>query len=308
MLEETGDLEIEEFYQESLLAATDIMPGVAQGRADLGYMVSLYHPGELPLSQVVGIPFKTSDAEAQAKTLNALYAENESFRAEYDQQGVHVLSFVPVASSIVGTKEPLNGLDDLKGKKIRAIGLLSQALQSAGASPVALPAPEVYESVERGIIDGFASYPLDVAVANSLHEVAPYMTDPGSGLYLAAAVIMNKDLWDGLSEAERAVVTDPIEDYVDNAVELLAEEEQKTCDILKESGGQATVFSEEDVERFAELSADAAVASWREQVAQAGVSEDVANDFFEQYEAVLAEEEASSSYTSGVAACAGAGS
>lgn len=303
-LEAEGNIEIEEFYQEALLSATDILSGVSQGRADLGFTIALYHPGELPLSQIVGVPFQTDDAEAQVRAMNDLYESNEAFRSEWEEQGVHVLSFVPLAPTMVATAEPLEGYDDLSGKKIRAVGLLSQAMQAAGVNPVALPAPEVYESVERGVIEGFTSYPFDVAVANSLNEVAPFMTDPGSGLYNLGVLIVTKSLWDGLDEPTRTLLTEQVEAYVPNSIELLAEEEKKQCDAFLEAGGTASVFSEQDVKKFEAAVGDSVINAWREQAVKAGVAEGDADAFLEEYQAALSEQASSSSYVPGLVACA----
>ncbi|WP_347057768.1 C4-dicarboxylate TRAP transporter substrate-binding protein [Blastococcus sp. HT6-30] len=303
-IEEQGDITVEEFYQESLLSATDTLQGVAQGRADLGFMIALYYPGELPLSQVVGVPFQTDDAEAQVRAMNDLYENNEAFRAEYENQGVHVLSFVPLAPTMVATSEPLSGLDDFQGRQIRAVGLLSQAIEQTGASPVALSAPEIYESVERGVIDGFTSYPFDVAVANSLHEVAPNMTDPGTGLYNLGALVITKSLWDGLPEETRELMTEEIDQYVTDAIALLAEEEQNTCDTFLEAGGTPGVFPEADVEEFETMVGDSVLNAWREQATSAGVSADEVDGYLEDYQAALEQYSAESSYTPGLVACA----
>lgn len=304
VLEAESNIEIEEFYQEALLSATDILAGVSQGRADLGFSIALYHPGELPLSQIVGVPFQTNDAEAQVRATNDLYENNDVFRSEWEAQGVHVLSFVPLAPTMVATAEPLEGYDDLSDKKIRAVGLLSQAMQTAGVNPVALPAPEIYESVERGVIEGFTSYPFDVAVAGSLNEVAPYMTDPGTGLYNLGALIITKSLWDGLDEETKTLMTELVEEYVSNSIELLAEEETKQCDAFLEAGGTASVFSEQDVEKFESAVGDSVVEAWREQAATAGVAEADVDAFLVDYQAALTEQAASSSYVPGLVACA----
>lgn len=303
-IEKPGNIKVEEFYQESLLAATDIMPGVSQGRADLGFMIALYYPGELPLSQVVGVPFQTTDSSAQIKTFNSLYENNDDFRAEYDAQGVHVLSFVPLAPTMVATSDPLSGLDGLQGKKIRAVGLLSKAMQIAGVNPVALSAPEVYESVERGVIDGFTSYPFDVAVSNSLDEVAPYMTDPGTGLYNLGALIVTKSLWDGLDDETKSTMTDAIDGYVENSIDLLAEDESSLCDSFLADGGTPGVFSEADVDRFKTEVGDTVLDGWRDQAVSAGVSEDAVDGFLDEYQSTLKEQGKSSSYVPGLVACA----
>lgn len=303
-VEAGGNVEIEEFYQEALLSATDIMPGVSQGRADLGFTIALYHPGELPLSQIVGVPFQTDDAEAQVRAMNDLYETNDAFRGEWEKQGVHVLSFVPLAPTMVATADPLPGYDGLAGKKIRAVGLLSQAMQSAGVNPVALPAPEVYESVERGVIEGFTSYPFDVAVAGSMNEVAPYMTDPGTGLYNLGALIITKSLWDGLDDQTKTLLTEQVDEYVPNSIELLAEEEKKQCDVFLEAGGTASVFSEQDVKKFESAVGDKVIDAWRAQVVKAGVAEGDADAFLKEYQAALTEQSAASNYVPGLVACA----
>jgi TRAP-type C4-dicarboxylate transport system substrate-binding protein len=156
--EETGgNTAVEEFYQESLLSATDILGGVADGRAEVGFTIALYHPDRLPLSQVVGVPFVTEDAEAQVRTFNEMYQSNDAFREEWQSQGVHVLSFTPLTNSIVATTEPLEGLDDLRGRSIRSVGFLAGAMEAIGVNPVAMPAPEIFESLERGVIEGSSS-------------------------------------------------------------------------------------------------------------------------------------------------------
>src|SRR5690606_18945110 len=143
-------LEIEFFYQEALLGATDTIPGVRGGRADIGHSIALYHPAELPLSQIVGVPFATDDMGAQARAFNYLYDNNEAFRKEWDAFGVRVLTFVPNPGSYIGTNFPVNSLEDLRGRSLRAAGMLSSAVEAIGVNPVALAAPEIYESIERG--------------------------------------------------------------------------------------------------------------------------------------------------------------
>lgn len=133
-LEKDGDIQIEKFYQESLLKATDILPGVAQGRADLGFTVVLYYPGELPLSQLASVPYLATNAEAQAKAYNKLYAENKAFKAEYDKAGVHVISFTPLGGTIIGGTKKWENVGDLKGQSIRAAGYVANALKAAGPS------------------------------------------------------------------------------------------------------------------------------------------------------------------------------
>lgn len=300
-----GTTEVEEFFQEALLGATDILGGVADGRAELGFTIALYHPGELPLSQVVGVPFVTEDAEAQIRTFNELYETNDAFRSEWQAQGVHVLSFTPLTNSIIATTDPIDGLDDLEGKSIRSVGFLAAAMEAIGVNPVALPAPEIFESLERGVIDGASSYPFDVFVANGLDEAAPYISEPGTGLYNLGVIIVDQDVWDSMDPERQQVMTDMIDDfYVEHSLELLADEEALRCDEFLADGGSPNVFSDEEIAEWESAVGDSVLDRWRSGAIDGGVSEADVDAFFEEYTATLESYEAESSYTPGLRACA----
>ena len=300
-----GTTEVEEFYQEALLGATDILGGVADGRAELGFTIALYHPGELPLSQVVGVPFVTEDAEAQVRTFNDLYASNDVFRDEWQRQGVHVLSFTPLTNSIVATTEPLEGLDDLRGKSIRSVGFLAGAMEIIGVNPVAMPAPEIFEGLERGVIEGASSYPFDVFIAAGLDEAAPYITEPGTGLYNLGVIIISQQVWESMDPARQQVMTDLIDNYyVDHSLELLSQEEAARCDEFLADGGTPNVFSDEETAQWESEVGDSVVDRWRSAAVDAGVSESDVDAFFEEYRSTLESYEAESSYVPGLRACA----
>ena len=57
-------------------------------------------------------------------------------------------------------------LEDFKGMRIRSLGQQGKAMAKLGAVPTSVPAPEVYTSLDRGLLDaaGFAYY---------AHEVLP---------------------------------------------------------------------------------------------------------------------------------------
>jgi TRAP-type mannitol/chloroaromatic compound transport system substrate-binding protein len=50
-------------------------------------------------------------------------------------------------------KQPFKGWADLKGRKIRAVGMNAQLLNSAGAAVVSMPGGEIVPAAQRGVID-----------------------------------------------------------------------------------------------------------------------------------------------------------
>ncbi len=98
--------------------------------------------------------------------------------------------------------------DDVKGLKIRVSGSAqAKVMEALGATPVQMPAPEMYNALQTGLIDGIvtgSSAILDFKlneVANSYTIGAPLGT---VGFYL----VMNEARYDGLSDAFRKAIDD----------------------------------------------------------------------------------------------------
>jgi len=289
------------FYQGALLPAADIMKGIADGRADLGYMANAYHPAELPLSSVVGVPFITSNAEAQMRTFQDLYENNEAFHNEWEKQGLHVLFFHPLSENIVGMREPASTLADFKGKSIRGLGYINQVLEIIGANPVAIAAPEIYEALQRKTIDGYSGFAFEVVTALKLNEVAPYTVATGTGNYVFAATPITKTLWDKMPEDIKTVLTDVSREYMVKVIEILKQTEDEVCAAIKAKGGTVAVLSDADIQTIRTEVGDKINDRWVADASARGVD---AGAFFNDYTATLAKYEKEATYVSGVKRCA----
>jgi TRAP-type C4-dicarboxylate transport system substrate-binding protein len=299
-----GRVKVKFFYQGSLIQATDILKGVAEGRADLGYIANAYHPAELPLSSVVGVPFVTSNAEAQMRTFTELYERNAAFRGEWQRQGVHVLFFHPLSENIVGMRRPAAAVADLQGKRIRGLGYINQVLQMVGANPVAIAAPEIYESLLRGTLDGYSGFAFEVVTALKLHEVAPHTVAMGTGNYVFAATPITRKTWDAMPEDIRKIITDVSSQYTSKVVEILAQTEDEVCSAIKKAGGTVSVMPDAEIEKIRTAVGDRVNQLWIKDATARGAQ---AAAFFDDYLATLKKYEAQSKYVSGVKRCASKG-
>lgn len=296
----SGRIKIQFFYQASLLPAADTLRGIAEKRADLGYMANAYHPAELPLSSVVGIPFMTSNADAQARTFAELYRRNAAFRQEWEKQGVHVLLFHPLSENILGMREPVRDVAGLKGKRIRGLGYINQVLSIIGANPVAIAAPEVYEALQRRTIDGYSGYAFEVVTALKLNEVAPYTIGTGTGNYVFAATPIALSTWNSMPADLKTIMTEVSDQYVDKFVEFLTKAEDDVCAAIKKSGGTVTVFPDQEIDKMKAQIGDQIQKLWTKDTAARGAA---AEPFLADYLATLRKYEARSKYVSGVKRC-----
>lgn len=299
-----GRVTVEFFHSGALLDAGDTLPGIGDGRAEMGHVAHFYHPGELPLSTVSELPFLVANPQVQARTFNQLYAENEDFRAEWEAMGVHVMHFNPSGVIILGSTDPIEGPDDLDGRQVRAVGYAATALDAVGANPQALEAPEIYESLQRGLIDAYSSFPFEVITAFQLQEVAPYVADPGLGNYLLTAAPISLSVWESMPADIQQTLTEVSDELMDEAVwDIYAEVEDDVCDAIADAGGQATVFSDDDVDAWQDLLGPDVIDGWLDDVA---APRDTAERFLDEYRDALEVHAQDSDFDSGVRRCAGA--
>jgi len=99
------------------------------------------------------------------------------------------------------TNEPIRNLDDLKGKRLRLSGLeQGKVLERLGGNQVSMAGQELYQALERGVIDGAEFSTPNVDVSAGLHQVTKFWATPGwhqsSSMF---GVMISKDAWDKLS-------------------------------------------------------------------------------------------------------------
>lgn len=298
-----GRVDIEFFFQEALISGAETLAGVADGRADLGYIAGAYYPGELPLSAVAGLPFTANDMKAQGLAFQELYETDDAYKAEWESQGVKVLIWAPVAENILALTEPASSVDDLANKKIRGYGYVSQTLDLAGASPVSMGQGEVYEALQRGVLDGTSGAPLDVMADRDFYEVAPNLVDMNFGNYAIAANVINLDLWNSLPGDLQDIITEVSEGYLDNYLDVVAEAQEAACTEILEGGGNITVFDWSDMKGFASETRAAVLDVWKSDVQNNAPGVD-SDSFFSTYEDALIKHGDSDDVQSVTALCA----
>ncbi|WP_417772677.1 TRAP transporter substrate-binding protein [Stappia sp.] len=106
-------------------------------------------------------------------------------------------------------RKPIDSLDDLKGMKMRFYGLGARVMEKLGVQTLTLPVGDTVPALELGTIDAAeVSMPaLDQKLG--MQDYAKHYYFPGwhqqTSLY---SLIINKDVWDGLSENEQAAINE----------------------------------------------------------------------------------------------------
>ena len=121
------------------------------------------------------------------------------------------------------SKKPLDGVEDLKGLKMRAPeGLVQSVFAAAGASPVNLPGSEVYTALSKGVIDAADYTVFSTNHEAGLNEIAPHPVNPGFHSLPLIEIAMDLKEWNKLPEDIQAIMTVSARDFAQDISTQLA--------------------------------------------------------------------------------------
>jgi TRAP-type mannitol/chloroaromatic compound transport system substrate-binding protein len=176
--------------------------------------------------------------------------------ADYNVMGLSVLT-IGRAEMFGYSNTPLDSMDDFEGLKFRTAGDWGEVLtEYFGASVIFLPGGEVYEAMQRGVIDAFEFSSPSVNVPFGFNEIAKYAMFPGihaPGVLMPALV--NKDAYAELPDGfkiilEHAILAECLRNH-------LVESDQDTWGVEQhKAAGMEIVYLSEEVQKEIEAAAE----------------------------------------------------
>ncbi|MEJ2177919.1 MAG: TRAP transporter substrate-binding protein DctP, partial [Gammaproteobacteria bacterium] len=122
------------------------------GVFDVVHTVADYIVSDSPDLAGLDLPGVTTDIATAKKTVEAYRPALEKYLAR--DFNVKLLSVVPYPAQVLFSRVEIGGLDDLKGKKIRASGwTTSEFVTALGATGVTMSFSEVPQALQRGVVD-----------------------------------------------------------------------------------------------------------------------------------------------------------
>jgi len=153
---------------------------VRDGAADMSYHVMAYTPGPFEIVRGVELPFISPNAEIGSQATYDWYDRNIGFDKEFKE--VKVITMMVHGPGAVHTKKEIKTLADLAGVKLRVGGGGVRMSEALGATPVAMPAPQAYQAIQKGVADG-ALFPFEAVRGFRLGELLNYHLKIPGGLY-----------------------------------------------------------------------------------------------------------------------------
>ncbi len=180
-----------------------VKAGVIQsGIHSVGGFASAY-----PLIGVLDVPFAFPNISTTYAVFDGPFGQKLAADIE-KKTGMHVLGFGDSGGffQLTNSKRPIQSPDDMKGLKIRTMGLdTHKAIISAlGGQPAAIAWSEVYTALQTGVADGEMN-PIPIIAFAKFDEVQKYLTLSGH-LFAPYVWVINMDFWNSLSDTEKDVV------------------------------------------------------------------------------------------------------
>ncbi|GAI61873.1 unnamed protein product [marine sediment metagenome] len=201
-----GRLDFQIFYPGMIVPAVESFEAVSKGVLEMTHLHAAYWMGkELVGGLVMGLPYTFSNY----KEMSVYFYELgfiDIVREALAEHNIYYLGAYPSHHNTLLTTKPIRKVEDFKGLKLRALGLQAAVWDKAGASCVFLPGPDIYPSLEKGVIDGSMWAGPGGLWAMGFHEVTDYLLTPYPQMATSLDVLVNMDKWNELPDDLKAIM------------------------------------------------------------------------------------------------------
>jgi len=209
-----GRVDLELHPMDEIVQRNQIAQSVTEGALDMGSYSSASDFGRLGnkawLCTPSGLPAASSGADCAAWVYNG--GGLTAMRDILDPFGLFLLGVRPWPAEVFCySNEILDDAEDFQGVKFRTQGVWAEILADYGASVVTLSGGEVYQAMERGVIDAFELGPPSYNWPLGFEEICKYIGIPGIHSPGSAELItMNKDVWNSLPSDVQQIFQDEV--------------------------------------------------------------------------------------------------
>jgi TRAP-type transport system periplasmic protein len=179
---------------------------VRDGLADLSYSVHGYTPGRYTLTQVAEMAFLGDSAESTSVAYQRIHERHLAKLGEH--KGLKVIAvFTHGPGHIMNTKRPVTTTEELSGLRFRVGGgIVNEVGKAIGANVTQRSAPEAYELLSSGVMDG-TFFPAESYESFRLEKLVRHVTSFPGGLYNTSfAFVMNEAAWNRISKQDQQAI------------------------------------------------------------------------------------------------------
>jgi TRAP-type mannitol/chloroaromatic compound transport system substrate-binding protein len=202
-----GKLELKFYEPGALIPPLECFDAVSKGSIESCWTTPGYNTGKYPaLAFFTTVPFGPPLGEFMGwKWFGGGNQLRDEIYAKHNLIAIDNNAIAPETSGWF--RGEVKSVAELKGMKMRFFGLGAQVMQKLGVSTQLLAAADIYQALERGVIDAteFSMPTMDIKLG--FHQIAKFNYFPGWHQQVSAGeLLMHKPAWDKLSDQHKAII------------------------------------------------------------------------------------------------------
>jgi TRAP-type transport system periplasmic protein len=274
-----GKVKVNYYAGGTLVPAAQSYDAAVKGITDVSNHVMGYSMGRFPFSQALDLPIGFPAGPGPTRIANEFYKKFKP--KEFDD--VKVLWFHAMPYGLVHTKnKPVNKLEDLKGLKLRCYGSNAKFVGLVGAAPVAMPMPEVYDALAKGVVDGLLSS-YEALQGFRTGEHIKYSTENLDTAYSAAFIVMmNKQKFASLPHDVQVVIDQMSSEYIEKYAKMWTEIDAAGKDWLIKRGVKIISLDDAEEARWYEKGSKPLVEAYIQEMKTKGLPGEEAVKFLKE--------------------------
>ncbi|WP_029915296.1 TRAP transporter substrate-binding protein [Pelobacter seleniigenes] len=230
-----GEVKLDVYPNSQLGGNKEMVEGVVLGTIDIAQQFAGTFSSYVPEMDILALPFlfKSEDAlfdslQGEAGDILAKSLEKKGF--------IPLTYFYGGARSFINNVRPINTPEDLKGLKIRVIGVKTviEAINALGAIATPMSQSEVYSALQQGVLDGWENSPVTL-YSLKLYEQSKYFSY-SKHLMTPDLVALSKVTAKKLGEKNLAILKEVARDASKLERKLWAENEGKMVKEMTDKG------------------------------------------------------------------------
>ena len=266
-----GRVKFEKYWASSLHKVGEHLQAVRDGLSETSLISFGYYPAMVPLSRGLEWYFMgCNHADTLLKVCRDMYNTYTPLREEWEvKNNCKVLYWTNWDYCPLFMKKPVTKVEELKGTRIRGYGVGAETVDLLGGRGMPVVAAEVYQALERGILDGVFAFCFVTAEKMKLYEQAPNIIEIGGGAHAPTTVVMNMKLWKSLPDDLKAVFETTAEEiYATQYVKLYTQLLEESLDVMMQKGANFTKWPDDEIKKATNMVQPAQVNAWAEKVAK----------------------------------------
>lgn len=272
-----GDMRLEIQWGGALFKAPAAVQGISNGVADAGSIISAYFQKEMAAYSLADLPLGGPNVWVGLRATDRLMRETPEVTEHLARQNlVYIGTFTASDVNVACKGAEITSVADISGKKIRGAGVYGKVFGQLGATMVNLNVYEAYQGLDTGLIDCSQGYTY-VVPALKWNEVIDNYTLLNWGQIGGYGMFMNKDVYDGLTDDQRDVLTKAGTELTDTFARIVTGANSKALKAMRDGGYERDIKVIEisgDDQRALNEATEPFLADWKENAGSVGLDAD----------------------------------